>query len=101
MDALNKACAVTSAVEHGVAAAMEKWGRLVARHPAKVFAGSLVFALLCISGVAQIRSETETENLWTPIGAPVIKDKDLYSEMFGSGFRSWIMAGRPGAAQPP
>ena len=87
MDALNKACAVTSAVEHGVAAAMEKWGRLVARHPAKVFAGSLVFALVCISGFARIRSETETENLWTPIGAPVIKDKDLYSEMFGSGFR--------------
>ena len=29
--------------------------------------------------------------LWTPIGAEVLDDRDLYSEMFGSGFRIHTM----------
>ena len=51
----------------------------------------MLFALICCGGFSMIRQETETENLWTPIGAQVIEDRDLYSQMFGSGFRIHTM----------
>ena len=57
----------------------------------QVFLGSMLFALICCGGFSMIRQETETENLWTPIGAQVIEDRDLYSQMFGSGFRIHTM----------
>jgi len=85
MDAINKACSCLGCVEHGIAITLEKWGRVVARNPAKVFIGSGLFALLCCGGFAMLKSETE--DLWTPMGAPVLKDREVYTEMFGSGFR--------------
>ena len=91
MDAVNSACSALGCVEHGVAVSLEKWGRLVARNPGKVFICSLLFALACFGGFGMLRQETETENLWTPIGAQAVKDKDVYSEMFGSGFRIHTM----------
>ena len=57
----------------------------------QVFWSSLATFLICCGGFGRLRSETETENLWTPIGAQVVKDKDLYSQMFGTGFRIHTM----------
>jgi len=91
MDSVNKACSAFGAVEHAVAAGMERWGRLVARNPWKVLLVSLFIALACCGGFSMLKSETETDALWTPIGAQVLKDRDTYSEMFGSGFRIHTM----------
>jgi hypothetical protein len=91
MDSVNKACSAFGAVEHAVATGMEKWGRLVARNPWKVCLFSVFTALACAGGFSMLRQETETDALWTPIGAQVLEDRDTYSEMFGSGFRIHTM----------
>mmetsp|Transcript_9528 Transcript_9528/g.18486 ORF Transcript_9528/g.18486 Transcript_9528/m.18486 type:complete len:1147 (+) Transcript_9528:168-3608(+) len=75
------------AVEHTISHGLEQWGLIVARHTWKVFMFSIIFALICISGVMRLKSETETENLWTPRGAPVKDDKKVYDANFGTGFR--------------
>ena len=44
-------------------------GEKVAQHPLWVILGSIVFAVLCSSGVFLIESETEELQLWIPVNS--------------------------------
>ncbi|EKX41307.1 hypothetical protein GUITHDRAFT_164388 [Guillardia theta CCMP2712] len=77
----------SASVDKAVASYLERWGRIVAKKPWTVFLVSLAVFVIFVSGVSKSKQETETENLWTPSGSQVLKDKDFYTEMFGSGFR--------------
>ena len=74
-------------VELKISTWLEQWGLIVARHTWKVLLSTLLLSLIMIAGVSRIKSETETEELWTPRGAQVKDDKKVYDEMFGTGFR--------------
>ena len=73
METVNNVCSSLSAVEHKLASGLEHWGRIVARRPFSVAISTFCFALICISGVSMLKSEDQTENLWTPIGAKVLE----------------------------
>ena len=58
MEAVNKACSAFSCVEHGVAVALERWGRLVARNPWKVSTLSLRLPQPPLPAACALRSRT-------------------------------------------
>ena len=60
------------------------WAIIVARNPCKVFWLSILFFIICASGMAQSRPFENEQLVWTPAGNPSVKNQERGQEMFPS-----------------
>lgn len=67
--------------------AFYRFGLLVGTHPGKTIAVTLIFALLCLSGLVRFEQESRGEKLWVEQSSQYVTDQNWVRDHFPTRIR--------------
>ncbi|KYO48265.1 NPC intracellular cholesterol transporter 1 [Alligator mississippiensis] len=74
--------------ENGLRLTFTSWGAFCVRNPRPVVLFSLVFVVMCCSGLAYIKITTNPVDLWSSPSSQARKEKEYFDTHFGPFFRT-------------